>query len=78
MLLLRMNQQQQMLDQYRGGIYNLELTSTLLLKMLEEKGIMAKEEFAKRWPLYLKSDVGTIGPEGKMEGVLKVTMYDGK
>lgn len=78
MLLLRANQQQQILDQYRASIYNLELKSELLLKMLEEKNLMAKEEFVKRWPLYLKNDVGALGPDGKMAGTIKVTMYNGK
>jgi hypothetical protein len=36
---------------------------------------MAKEELARRWPLYLKNDVGVLGPEGKMEGSLKVSFY---
>ena len=72
---LRFAQQQQILDQYRGNIYTLELKSNLFVKMMEEKGIMAKDEFEKRWPLYLKNDVGVIGPGGKMEGELKVTMY---
>lgn len=78
MLMLRTNQQQQVIDQYRVAIYNLELRSNLLVKMLEEKNIMAKEEYEKRWPLYLKSEVGFTGPDGMMEGSLKVTFYNGE
>jgi hypothetical protein len=74
-LMLRTMQQQQILDQYRVAIYNLELRSALMVKMMEEKGFMAKEEFDKRWPVYLKNEVGIIGPEGKMEGSLKVSFY---
>jgi hypothetical protein len=73
--ILRDSQQQQILDQYRVAIYNLELKNELLVKMLEEKGIMAKNELNQRWPLYLKNDIGVIGPDGKMEGNLKVTIY---
>lgn len=73
--MLRTNQQQQILDQYRNSIYNLELKLTMIGKMLEEKGLFAKDEIDKRWPLYLKNDVGVIGPNGVMEGHLKVTMY---
>jgi len=76
MTVLRDNQQQGVIDQYRVNIYNLELKQELLIKMLEEKGIFAKEELARRWPLYLRNEVGVIGPEGKMEGSLKVTFYD--
>ena len=72
---LRFNQQQQVLDQYRVSIYNLELRFDLLIKMLEERGTMAKDEFVKRWPLFLKNEVGVIGQDGKMEGNLKVTFY---
>jgi hypothetical protein len=73
--LLRTNQQQQILDQYRSNIYNLELKLTMVGKMLEEKSLLAKDEIEKRWPLYLKNDVGVIGPNGLMEGRLKVTFY---
>jgi hypothetical protein len=72
------NQQQQVIDQYRIAIYNSELRVNLLIKMLEEKGIMVKEEFNQRWPLYLKNDVGVLGPDGKMLGELKVTLYGDK
>jgi hypothetical protein len=74
-LMLRTLQQQQILDQYRIAIYNLELRSALLIKILEEKGIVVKDEFDKRWPIYLRNDVGIIEPDGKMQGVLKVTFY---
>jgi len=76
MSVLRDNQQQGVIDQYRVNIYNLELKFDLLIKMMEEKGIMAKDEFGRRWPLYLKNEVGVIGPDGRMEGSLKVTFYD--
>ena len=76
-LMLRTVQQQQILDQYRIAIYNLELRSALLIKMIEEKGFMVREEFDKRWPIYLKNDVGIIGPDGKMEGSLKISFYGG-
>jgi len=69
------NQQQQIIDQYRINIFNMELRTTLLIKMLEEKGIMAKEELNQRWPLYLKSEVGVLESTGKMAGELKVTLY---
>jgi hypothetical protein len=72
---LRFNQQQGDLDQYRMNIYNIELRFDLLLKMLEEKGMLAKDEFNKRWPLYLKNEIGVMGQDGKMDGVLKITMY---
>lgn len=71
------NQQQQIIDQYRVSIFNSELRINLMVKILEEKGITVKEEFNQRWPLYLKNDVGVLGPDGRMEGSLKVTMYDG-
>lgn len=68
LLTLRTNQQSQILDQYRGNIYNLELRLNLVIKMMEEKGIFAPEEFDKRWPLFLKNDIGMLGPDGIMEG----------
>lgn len=74
---LRANQAQQQLDQYRVNIYNLELRFELLNRMLEEKGIFAKEEFKTRWPLYLKNDVGSVGADGVMPGELMVTFYEG-
>jgi hypothetical protein len=72
---LKFNQQQQILDQYRMNIYNSDLKFNLLLKMMEEKGLMAKDEFNKRWPLYLKSDVGVIDESGRMKGELKISFY---
>lgn len=77
LLSLRTNQQSQILDQYRGNIYNLDLRVGLVIKMLEEKGIFASGEFEKRWPLFLKNDVGVIGPDGIMEGTLKIHFYNG-
>jgi hypothetical protein len=74
-LMLRTLQQQQILDQYRVAIYNLELRFALLTKMMEEKGIMAKGEFDTRWPVYLKNDVGVLDQNGKMEGTLRVSFY---
>lgn len=76
LLNLKINQINAVLDQYRLGIHNLELRFTLLNKMLEEKGIFALKEFEKRWPQYLKNDIGVQGPDGVMEGSLKVTFYD--
>lgn len=72
---LRTAQQSQILDQYRMSIYTLELRINLVIKMLEEKGLFAPEEFEKRWPLYLGNDIGAIGPDGVMEGSLKVHFY---
>lgn len=72
---LRFNQLNQIIDQYRLDIYNQELRTNLLIKMLEEKNIFAPEEFLKRWPIYLKNDIGVQGPDGAMEGSLKVTFY---
>jgi len=75
LLTLKTNQQGQILDQYRGNIYNLELRQTLIVRMMEEKGIFATGEFEKRWPLFLKNDIGMVGPDGMMEGSLKVKFY---
>jgi hypothetical protein len=75
---LKINQQGQILDQYRMSIFNLEIRLELLNKMLEEKGIMSAGELEKRWPLYLKNQIGVIGPDGVMEGSCKTTFYDGK
>lgn len=72
---LRTTQQSQILDQYRSNIYNLDLRFGLLLKMLEEKGVLSPGEFEKRWPLYLSNDIGAIGPDGIMEGSCRVTLY---
>lgn len=72
---LKISQQGQILEQYRVNIYNLELRVNLLIKMLEEKGHFIPKEFEKRWPAYLKHDVGVPGSDGIMEGSLKVTFY---
>ena len=50
LLTLKVNQQTQILEQYRMDIYNMELRFSLLVKMVEEKGIFAGGEFEKRWP----------------------------
>jgi hypothetical protein len=72
---LRTAQQSQILDQYRMNIYNMELRINLVIKMMEEKGVFASGEFDKRWPLYLSNDVGAIGPDGVMEGSMRVNFY---
>jgi hypothetical protein len=77
-LSLKIAQVTQVLEQYRMNIYNLELKNNLLIKMLEEKGIMAIDEFEKRWPLYLKNNVGIVGADGIMEGNLKVHFWGEK
>lgn len=74
-LSLRVGQQGQILDEYRFNMYNQELKTSLLIKMMEEKGIFITGEFEKRWPLFLKNDVGVIGPDGIMEGTLRRTFY---
>lgn len=75
LLTLKTNQQSQILDQYRGNIYNLELRVSLIIKMMEEKGIFTQGEYENRWPLFLKNDIGMVGPDGKMEGTLKIHFY---
>jgi hypothetical protein len=75
LLTLKTNQQSQILDQYRGNIYNLELRQSLIVRMMEEKGIFATGEFDKRWPLFLKNDIGMVGPDGIMEGSLRIKFY---
>jgi len=72
---LRTTQQSQILDQYRMNIYNMELRTNLVIKMMEEKGVFAAGEFDKRWPLYLSNDIGAIGPNGVMDGSLRVKFY---
>jgi hypothetical protein len=74
-LALRMGQQNQIIDEYRVALFTMEQKLILLVKMMEEKGFMAKGEFDKRWPVYLKNDVGVIGPDGVMEGSLKVSLF---
>jgi hypothetical protein len=76
LLTLKVNQQTQILEQYRMDIYNMELRFSLLVKMVEEKGIFAGGEFEKRWPLFLKNDIGAMGPGGIMEGSLKTHFYN--
>lgn len=76
LLNLKVNQMTQILEQYRMDIYNLELRLSLLIKMVEEKGIFAGGEYEKRWPLYLKNDIGAMGQNGVMEGSLKVHLYN--
>lgn len=78
LLLIRTNQQQQIIDQYRTNIYTLELRSGLMQKLMEEKSIWAKDEFEKRWPIYLKNDVGIVDQNGNMEGNLSIKFYKGK
>ena len=72
---LRVNQQTQILEENRMAMYTHELRTALLIKMLEEKGVLVPGEFDKRWPLYLKNDVGAMGPGGVMEGSLKIAKY---
>lgn len=76
LLNLRLSQQTQILDQYRLNLYNMELKIGLIVKMMEEKGVFALGEFDKRWPLFLKNDVGTLNPDGSMEGDLKISFYN--
>ena len=75
MLNLKLNQQNQILDQYRMTMYNQDLRHELVVKMLEEKGIFSGDEFKSRWPVYLKNDIGVVGPDGMMEGTLRVKFY---
>jgi len=75
MISLRLNQQVQVLEQYRASMYNSDLRMELLMKMLVEKGLFAKDEFDKRWPLFLKNDIGAVGPDGVMEGTCKIHFY---
>jgi hypothetical protein len=74
-LSLKIAQVSTVLEQYRATLYNIELRHNLLIKMMEEKGLIAPEEFEKRWPLYLKNTVGVVGQDGVMEGNLKVRIY---
>ena len=75
LLSLRINQQTQVLEENRMAMYNQELRLALLIKILEEKGVLVAGEFDKRWPLYLKNDVGAMGPGGVMEGTLRVSKF---
>lgn len=74
-IVLRLQQQNQIIEQYRTFIYTLELRQNLFIKMLEEKGICAVGEFEKRWPLYLRNDVGVLGQDGLMLGELKISVF---
>jgi hypothetical protein len=53
----------------------MELRFNLIVKILEEKGIILQGEFDKRWPVFLKNDIGVPGSDGLMEGSLKVSFY---
>jgi hypothetical protein len=75
LLNLRVGQQTQILEENRMAMYTQELRLALLIKMLEEKGILVPGEYDKRWPLYLKNDVGAMGPNGVMEGSLKILKF---
>jgi hypothetical protein len=73
---LKIAQLGQIVEQYRVDIYHEGLRAELLHKMLEEKGILIKDEFNKRWPQYLENDVGVINPAtGVMSGSLKTKIY---
>ena len=74
-LSLKSGQLSQIQDQFRVELYNTQLKFDLLLKIMEEKGTMVADEFNKRWPLYLKNNVGVMGPNGMMEGSLSVKFY---
>jgi hypothetical protein len=74
-LSLKIAQVSTVLEQYRATLYNIELRHNLLIKMMEEKGLIAPEEFEKRWPLYLKNTVGVVEADGLMSGSLKVKIY---
>ena|SRR6056297_3409811 len=74
-LKLQISQLSQILEQYRSNIYNDDLKIILTIKLLEEKGILLSNEFDKRWPMFLKNDIGVKGENGIMEGSLKVNFY---
>jgi hypothetical protein len=75
---LKISQLNGIVEQYRMNIYNLELKFALLMKMLEEKSIFMTDELEKRWPLYMKNNVGVVGPDGIMEGSLVVKFFGEK
>jgi hypothetical protein len=75
-LTMKIAQQGQIIDQYRNSIYKAEVRFELLIKMLEEKKFFAKGEYGTRFPIYLKNDIGVIGPDGVMEGSLKISLYE--
>jgi hypothetical protein len=78
LLNLKVNQQNQIFEESRMAMYTQELRLALLIKMLEEKGVLVMGEYDKRWPLYLKNDVGAMGPNGVMEGSLVIKIYGEK
>jgi hypothetical protein len=73
---LRFSQYSNILEQYRSNMFMMEHRTNLVIRMLEEKGIFAKNEFDTRWPLYLKNDVGVPGQDGMMQGSLKITFFE--
>jgi len=75
-IVMSMSYHKQLLDRQRIQVYNNQIKFQLLVKMLEEKGVMAPGELEKRWPLYLKNDIGAVGPDKVMAGSLKVTFYN--
>jgi predicted transcriptional regulator YheO len=76
---LRFTQISQTENQTRQEMFNTQTRFDLLVRMLEEKGIMANGEFQKRWPLYLKNVVGVADSDGIMRpGKPKVTFYGNK
>ena len=76
LLSLKVAQLGQIVEQYRVDMYHMGLRTDLLHKMFEEKGIFLKDEFNKRWPLYLENDIGIINPNtGIMSGSLKTHIY---
>lgn len=73
---LKIAQLGQIVEQYRVDMYHNGLRADLLHKILEEKGILIKDEFNKRWPLYLENDIGVINQAtGVMSGSLKIHMF---
>lgn len=76
LLNLKIAQLSQVIEQYRVSMYNDELRLGLLLKIIEEKGLIAPGEFDKRWPLYLRNDIGVPDQNGNMEGSLKIKIYE--
>jgi hypothetical protein len=72
---LKIGQMNQVMQEYRTNSYNHELKSALLIKLLEEKGVLSKGELDSRWPLFLKNEVGVLENDGVMAGTLKVTFY---
>jgi hypothetical protein len=76
LLNLKVTQLGQIVEQYRVDMYHMGLRTDLLHKILEEKGVLVKDEFNKRWPVYLENDIGVINPNtGIMSGSLKIRLY---